>query len=161
MNTRLKITKQIPLIWIAASSLAWVGCGGPYDSYVSGVATLDGSSLPRGTVSYNPARPGPASYGVIRSDGSYLIKTGREEGLPSGDYTVTVVAKEESIADDSNRGLPPKPGKVFTPPWYRSKKTSTLKFTVESGSNDIDLELISEPPPDWNPQRKRRRRSSR
>lgn len=161
MNTRLKITKQIPLIWVAASSLAWVGCGGPYDSYVSGVATLDGSPLPRGTVSYNPVRPGPASYGVIRSDGSYLIKTGREEGLPSGDYTVTVVAKEESIADDSNKGLPPKAGKTITPPWYRSKKTSSLKFAVEPGSNDIDIELISEAPPDWNPPGRRRRRSSR
>ena len=161
MKARPKITKQTTLIVLAAGSWVWTGCGGTYDSYVSGVATLDGSPLPRGTVSYNPARPGPASYGVIRSDGSYLIKTGREEGLPSGEYTVTVVAKEESIPDDSNRGLSPKAGKTITPPWYRSKQHSTLKFTVEFGSNDIDLELTSEPPPDWNPPRKRRRRSSR
>ncbi len=161
MNTRPKITKQIPLIWVAASSLAWVGCGGPYDSYVSGVATLDGSPLPRGTASFNPARPGPASYGVIRRDGSYSVHTGREEGLPSGEYTVTVVAKEESIDENPDSGLPPKPGKTFTPPWYRSKKTSNLKFTVEPGSNDIDLELTSEAPLDWNPPSRRRRRSSR
>ena len=158
MNDRRKLRGQFHLVCVAASSLAWVGCGGPYDSYVSGVATLDGSPLPRGTVSYSPDQPGPASYGVIRSDGGYVIKTGREEGLPSGDYTVTVVAKEESIPDDSNRGLPPKAGKTFTPPWYRSKQHSTLKFTVESGSNEIDLELTSEAPPDWKPPRRRRRR---
>ena len=160
MNTRPKITRHIQLIWVAVISLAWVGCGGQYDSYVLGVAMLDGSPLPRGTVSYNPTRPGPASYGVIRSDGSYSISTGREEGLPSGDYTVTVVAKEESTADDSNSGLPPKAGKTITPPWYHSKQSSNLKFTVEPGSNEIDLELDSEPPPDWKPpgNKKRRRR---
>jgi hypothetical protein len=145
-------------MWLAASSLALVGCGGPYDSYVSGLATLDGSALPRGTVSFNPNQPGPASYGVITSDGSYLIKTGREEGLPSGEYTATVVAREESIPDDSNRGLPPKAGKRITPPWYLSKSTSNLKFTVEPGSNEINLELTSEPPPDWKPPGKRRGR---
>ena len=158
MNAQRKLRKQISLVCVAASSLAWVGCGGPYDSYVSGVVTLDGSPLPRGTVSYNPAQPGPASYGVIRSDGSYVIKTGREEGLPSGEYTVTVVAKEESIPDETGEGRPPKPGKTITPAWYRSKQSSSLKYTVDSGSNEIDLELSSEPPPDWKPPRKRRRR---
>ena len=151
MKSRPKLERQVCLLCFAASSVAWIGCGGPYDSYASGVATLDGSPLPRGTVSYNPAQPGPVSYGVIRSDGSYLIKTGREEGLPSGEYTVTVVAKEESIPDESNRGLPPRPGKTITPPWYSSNKNSPLKFTVQSGSNDINLELTSEAPPDWKP----------
>ena len=158
MIIRQRIPKPKPLFWVAASCLAWVGCGGPYDAYVSGVATLDGSPLPRGTVSYNPTQPGPASYGGILSDGNYLIKTGREEGLPSGEYIVTVVAKEESIPDDTNRGLPPKPGKTITPLWYLSKQTSNLKFTVEPGSNEINLELTSEPPPDWKPPGKRRGR---
>jgi hypothetical protein len=152
VSARQRIPKRLcALLWLAASSVVWIGCGGPYDSYVSGTATLDGSPLPRGTVSFNPSQPGPASYGVILSDGKYLIKTGREEGLPSGEYTVTVVAREESIPDDSGKGLPPKAGKTITPPWYLSKATSTLKFTVEPGSSEINLELTSEPPPNWKP----------
>ncbi len=155
MNIRQWIPRHISLLWVVACSLAWVGCGGPYDSYVSGVVSLDSSPLPRGTVSYNPDQPGPASYGVIRSDGSYLIKTGRETGLPSGEYTVTVVSKEESINEHPELGLPPTPGKTITPLWYLSKQTSGLKFTVEPGSNKIDLQLTSEPPPDWKPPAKR------
>ena len=134
-----------------------VGCGGPYDSYVNGTASLDGTPLTRGTVSYNPTSPGPASYASIMSDGSYVVKTGREEGLPSGDYIVTVVSKEDSIPDTSGQGRPPKPGKTITPEWYSSKRHSTLKYTVEAGSNELNLELTSEPPPNWNKAKKRRR----
>lgn len=158
MSARTRITRKYHYLFFAANTLAWVGCGGTYDSYVSGVVSLDGSPLPRGTISYNPTQPGPASYGVIRSDGSYSVNTGREEGLPSGEYIVTVVAKEPSIDENPGSGLPPKAGKNITPPWYRSKKTSDLKVTLESGSNTIDLELTSEPPPDWKPPKKKRRR---
>lgn len=158
MKTCAKRSQYLKLTLFAAASLACLGCGGPYDAYVSGVATLDGSPLLRGTVSYIPSQPGPASYGVILSDGSYTIKTGREEGLPSGQYVVTVVSKEESDMTSLSEGLPPKPGKNITPPWYRTKQTSTLNLTVEPGSNEINLELTSEAPPDWKPPRRRRRR---
>ncbi len=139
----------------------WSGCGGVYDSTVSGVVSLDDSALPRGTVSYNPAQPGPASYGLIESDGTYFIRTGREEGLPPGEYTVTVVAKEEAVLEDPNSSLPPTPGKTITPPWYLSKKTSPLKMTVEPGSNEINLELTSDPPADWELEPKKRRKRRR
>lgn len=137
---------------------ACIGCGGPYDSYVSGVASLDGTPLTRGTVTFNPSTPGPVAYGSIDDKGNYTIQTGREEGLASGQYVVTVVAKEDAIPDTSGRGLPPTPGKDITPQWYASKQSSGLNFTVESGSNDINLELSSEPPPDWKPAGRRRRR---
>ncbi len=138
--------------------MACLGCGGTYDSYVSGLATLDGTPLTRGTVTFMPDGPGPTAYGSIDGEGYYTVKTGREEGLPPGQYTVTIVAKEDSIPDTSGRGMPPKAGKNITPLWYASKNSSGLNFTVESGSNDINLELSSEPPPDWKPAGKRRRR---
>jgi hypothetical protein len=154
-----KNRKLLTTLFVVVTTPFWIGCGGVYDASVSGVVSLDGSPLPRGTVSYNPTQPGPASYGLIGSDGTYEVNTGREEGLPSGEYTVTVVAKEETVIEDPNSSLPPKPGKTITPPWYRSKKTSPLKMTVESGTNQIDIELTSEPPPGWQP--KKRRRKSR
>lgn len=142
------------------SSLACValcGCGGAYDSYVSGTAMLDGSPLSRGTVAFNPEGQGPSAYGRIESSGEYTIQTGREEGLPPGQYLVTVVANEAPTKEGRDGGPPPA-GKPITPAWYRSKKTSGLSFTVDSGSNEINLELTTEPPPDWKPRRKRRRR---
>jgi len=135
----------MPLMLLAA----FVGCGGAFDSSVSGTVTLNGSPVPRGTVAYHPISGGPAAYAPIESSGAYSVRTGREEGLPSGDYQVTVIANEPSV--ETKDGRPPAPGKAITPPWYKSKETSGLKFTVESGANTIDLPLSATPPAGWKP----------
>jgi hypothetical protein len=102
-------------------------------------------------VAYQPVSGGPPAYGPIAEDGSYTIRTGREEGLPSGDYTVTVTANELPAVQKTASGGPPPPGKPITPLWYRSKDTSGLRFTVESGDNELDLKLDSKPPAGWRP----------
>jgi hypothetical protein len=143
----LLVKVAIPL----SALIGVVGCGGPYDASVSGVVTLDGNVVPRGTVAFQPVAGGPPAYGPIADDGSYTIRTGREEGLPSGEYAVTVTANELPTVQQTASGGPPPPGKAITPPWYRSKETSGLRFTVESGANGFDLELKSQPPPGWKP----------
>ncbi len=150
--------QRLVLSLVCLGLLSLTGCGGVYDSYVSGVVTLDGTSLPSGTVAYIPENTGPASYGTVLNDGSYVVNTGREEGLPTGSYAVTVVAREAAVEDKSGRGLPPQAGKMITPPWYTSKKSTPLKITVEPGSQEINLELKSDPPPDWTPPRGKQRR---
>jgi hypothetical protein len=139
---------------VVAVVLIVTGCGGPYDASVTGVATLDGSPIPRGTVKYIPNGAGPSAYGLIEEDGSYTLMTGREDGLPSGSYTVTVVANEKSIPS-ANPSAPPTPGKPITPPWYRTESTSGLNVTVQPGSNEINLELSWQPPAGWNSRRHR------
>jgi hypothetical protein len=135
--------------------LAWLtGCGGPYDASVQGIITLNNSPLPRGTVKFTPEQTGPSGYGLIDNSGSYLIMTGREEGLPSGPYVVTVVANEPSTPN-SDPSLPPRPGKPLTPPWYRDQSHSPLRYSVEPGNNEINLELTSQPPAGWNPRARR------
>jgi hypothetical protein len=153
-----KITQQ-PKVFVAFAlvCLAMVGCGGVYDASVHGVVMLDSSPISRGTVSYSPTNGGPSAYGRIDSDGTYFLRTGREEGIPSGQYEVTVVANEPPMEKRSKSGGPPQAGKLITPAWYRSAKTSGLSYTVESGSNEINIDLSSEPPPDWKPQKRRRR----
>lgn len=136
--------------------LAVAGCGGPYNADVSGKVTLDGNVVPTGTVSFLPAGGGPAAYARIDSSGNYTIRTGREEGLPAGEYSVSVVANEPPAVQQTADGGPPPPGKAITPPWYRSQQTSGLKFTVAPGSNTIDLTLSSQPPDGWKPTRRRR-----
>jgi hypothetical protein len=138
--------------WSCLLGLA-IGCGGDYDATATGLVTLDGTPLPRGTIKFNPMAEGPASYGLVQPDGSYAIRTGRVIGLPSGEYLITVVANEPSAAYDPTTGVPPQPGKPLTPPWYRSPDASPLRQRVESGANKIDVSLSSTPPPDWHPRR--------
>jgi hypothetical protein len=140
---------------LAGSALAvLVGCGSPYDASVSGVATLENAPLSTGTVKFEPESAGPSGYGSIGTDGSYSIMVGREDGLPSGSYVVTVVANEESVPNP-NPALPPAPGKAITPPWYRDASTSPLKVSVQPGDNDVPLNLTAQPPPGWKPARRR------
>jgi hypothetical protein len=113
--------------------------------------TLDGKSVPRGMVVFHPSAGGPAVYGTIDGSGNYSLQTGREDGLPSGIYEVSVAANEGSKVAQNERGGPPSPGKAITPAWYRAKETSGLKFTVAPGNNEINIELKSTPPAGWNP----------
>lgn len=150
-------SKQWGCVIGAVAVLAATGCGGPYNAKVSGNVTLDGSTVPVGTVSFMPVEGGPPAYARIDSSGNYKLKTGREEGLPSGQYAVTVVANEPPAVKETADGGPPPPGKPITPPWYRSRESSGLKFSVEPGKNEIDLTLSSQPPEGWKPKRRRRR----
>ena len=143
---------------VAASScmlVGLVGCGGPYDATVSGVVTLDGKVVPRGTVAYQPKAGGAPAYARIEENGTYVVHTGREEGLPLGDYFVTVTANEPPAVTQTESGGPPPPGKPITPLWYRTKDTSGLSFVVSPGENEINLELTTRPPPGWNPRARR------
>src|SRR5262249_53262956 len=113
----------VVLLLVAAS-----GCGSGFDATVRGTAKLNQTALQRGTVSFIAKQSGPSGYGLIANDGSYSIMTGRTEGLPAGDYAVTVASNEPSTPD-KNPGAPPMPGKPITPAWYRDVAQTPLKFT--------------------------------
>jgi hypothetical protein len=143
------------LLWMMGLLVATAtGCGGAYDATVSGMVTLDGKSVNRGTVAFHPTAGGPAAYARVSDDGSYYVRTGREEGLPAGEYVATIVANEPPAESHTKLGGPPPPGKPITPPWYRTTKTSGLQFKVEPGDNEFNLELKSQPPAGWNPSRR-------
>jgi hypothetical protein len=144
-------SRRYGLAVLGTAILCAVGCGGPYDSKVSGKVTLDGTVVPTGTVAFLPVSTGPPAYGRVDSAGTYTIQTGREAGLPAGDYQVAVTANAPSQVTKTADGGPPPPGKAITPAWYGNKDTSGLKFTVKKGSNTIDLELKSQPPAGWKP----------
>ncbi len=142
---RLTTSKStIPAAWfaLAASVLATcIGCS-KYDARVSGSVTLDGKVLDRGMVAYYPKDGGTVAYGVIENDGSYYLMTGRDTGLPPGDYDVTVVANEQPERQPGDSGPPP-PGKRLTAQYVSDRSTTDLHYTVQPGRNDIDLELFS------------------
>ena len=131
------------------------GCGSPYDAEVTGIVTLDSVPLPSGVVSFAPQGPGAMANGQIGSDGKYQLWTGREEGLASGHYVITVIATE-STGDRGKNGGPPPMGKLITPAWYQDPATSGLSYTVKPGDNEIELKLFKTPPPGYKPPAPRR-----
>jgi hypothetical protein len=143
---RKKRQQRIAAVASVLWTLALAGCGGIYDATVSGTVSLDGKKLTVGTVSFHPVAGGPASYAQVSSDGTYAVQTGREQGLKSGDYVVTVEANERPTELRSQDGGPPAIGKRITPSWYGAKQTSGLRYTVEGGRNTINLELTSQGP---------------
>jgi hypothetical protein len=136
---------------IAPAVLAIMGCGGAYDASVSGNVTLDGNPVTTGAVAFIPATPGPMAYAQVDPSGYYEVFTGKEAGLPPGSYDVTVVSREPPATERSDLGGPPRPGKALTPLWYSMEQQTPLKFQVEPGHNDIDLQLTSTPPQGWKP----------
>src|SRR6476620_3489680 len=92
-DMRSESLAKIGLFAVAAIGFAtFMGCGGTYDATAHGIVTLDGRVVPRGVVSFHLVSGGPAAYAMIGDDGSYSIRTGRETGLPSGEYQVSVTA---------------------------------------------------------------------
>jgi len=146
--------RKVSAVVLALFLMAIIGCGGTYHSTVSGEVSLDGAKLTLGTVAFHPVGGGPASYAAITGAGTYAMQTGREQGLKTGEYVVTVVANERPTELRSKDGGPPAPGKRLTPPWYGAKLTSGLRYTIERGRNTINLELTSQAPPGWKPGRK-------
>ncbi len=114
------------------------GCGGGHGASVSGRVTLDGKPLDTGTVTFHPEGGGPTAYGGIHSDGSYQVKTGTQQGLPPGEYRVTVLATTEPPTDG-----PSVPGEQITPFRYANPAESGLRFTVARGSNRYDIDLTT------------------
>jgi hypothetical protein len=79
---------------------------------------------------------------LLLKDLDLLTQVGPPDGDP-GEYLLTVRALGESTKDP--RGGPPTPGKLLTPKKYTSSKTSGLQVTIQPGSNDVKLELRSDP----------------
>lgn len=117
------------------------GCGGK-PATVSGVVSLDGKPINRGSVGFTPTQGGMQAVGTIQPDGSYELKTNRDLGLDVGEYKVSIAAREPGKEDPN--GGPPMPGPFITPRRYARPQSSGLVFQVTKGSNEIDIELSSE-----------------
>ena len=128
--------------------IALTGCGHkpklPPMAEVSGLVTLDGKPLPRGTVQFVPdtagGTSGPPATGNMDSTGHYELRTAGVEGAVVGRHLVAAESREEVPSD----GISWSP--TLIPETYNNPNTSGLKFEVKSGEdNVIDLELTSKP----------------
>lgn len=112
------------------------GVGGPPRHPVAGKVSYKGQPVASGTITFGAqdAKQGTPAAAVIKS-GAYQI----DGGLATGDYTVLVQYVSPSLreADAAKKA----PEKSPIPEKYATAKTSDLKFTVKSGSNQADFEL--------------------
>ena len=145
MNRKKRFWWAAAVLVATALGLAAGGCGSSLDSSVSGTVTIDGKPLELGngtcTVSFYPEAGGAAAQARVAADGTYALKTGSTQGIRSGKYTVTVVATGPTR--EPSPGSPPMPGPLLTPTRYGAKQQSDLHFTIEPGTNRIDVPLKS------------------
>lgn len=121
-----------------------IGCSqSPYSSTVSGTVTLDGAPIGPGVIQFLPSGQGgnPAT-GTIQVDGSYELKTSNAVGLNPGEYKVTIAVYDQPEVAPGERAAPGS-APLRTPEKYLSSTTTDLQFTVQDGSNAIDIPLSS------------------
>ncbi len=123
------------------------GCGDDPDlppvADVSGVVTVDGKPLERGTIQFVPdssqGTSGPPAVGSIGPDGRYTLETAGVEGAIVGFHKVSVYAVDEP----EDETLPPR---LLIPRRYFTPDTSGLTAEVKAGEdNELDFPLKSKP----------------
>ncbi len=128
------VPRFLVLSAVVGMSLIAAGCGGSRpstSSSVYGVVTLDGESLPEGTVNFASPMTGNAAIATV-SEGKFVV-TG---GMVPGDYKI-VVTPPTPTPDNPT----PKESKI--PEKYRNPETTDLTGKITSGRNEVKLELKS------------------
>ena len=127
--------------------LTALGCGGGAEDYpdmgsVSGTVTLGGSPVSGASVSFRPDGAGSrGSAAVTDSDGYYELQySANREGAKVGAHTVRISTYQEAGPGEDGELIDAVPETI--PNQYNSQ--TTLKQTVESGSNTFDFELSAD-----------------
>jgi hypothetical protein len=106
---------------------------------VRGHVLYHGTALVGGTIVFTPdidlGGDGPLAVAEIKSDGSYTLQTGNDEGAASGPYRVTI-ATESPVGPGAARPA------VVLPRKYSDPAQSGLKREIKPGEiNIINFEL--------------------
>ncbi len=113
------------------------GCsdGRPERVKISGKVTIDGKPLTKGTVKVFPQEGRPA-YGHIQPDGRFTLGTfEKDDGCPTGEHTLVVVARET---------LNPVRIRWLAPKKYSQPSTSGLMINAENDREDEVIALTGE-----------------
>jgi hypothetical protein len=100
---------------------------------------LVGSDTVRVTVMFFPESSGAPAAAKLDGSGQYELSTGSQAGLPPGNYTVAISAKEiTSAAGGGSQGMHDLASSTYSDPL-----TSGLVAEVKPGSNTFDFDLKS------------------
>jgi len=125
---------------VSLSLLACLGCGDQYR--LKGKVTFtDGKPATTGMVIFSQGNF--QARGEIQSDGTYTASsTGKNDGLPKGEYKVTVSGITKSMTGGKNPMPFPIP---LCDEKYQNLETTPLSCTVPVSGNRFDLVLEPHP----------------
>jgi hypothetical protein len=108
---------------------------------VTGKVSYQNKPVMKGTVTFVAASPSARNAsGILDPNGYYTLQTETAgDGAQLGDYDVTIYAHDEQVLDYKPK-VPVK-AERRTPEKYENPKTSGLKATVKSGSNEFNFDL--------------------
>jgi hypothetical protein len=138
------ISKGLPgfltILWLFPA-LALLGCGRSVTE-VSGTVRFKNQTLSSGSVTF-VGQDGESSSSAIAENGSYRI-----ENAPIGPVRIAVASHPrvppplgKSPGQAAALREDPKDGTVKIPKKYENHETSGLDYTVERGSNTINIDL--------------------
>lgn len=153
------LRRLLPCGLLALAALMTSGCGGDggyrFTVYpASGKVTQKGKPVPKAIVRFHPKDPattkvpdgqqGPPVSLTTETDekGEFALSTYlADDGVPAGDYAVTVQIGLEDEEVENSDGKPSKRGPAIGK-IYRNQATTTLKATVKpDGDNRFNFDL--------------------
>ena len=138
-SVRFLLALKLSAVWFCP---LMVGCGG-HPATVEGTITLDGQRLvpegANGGVVFRPMAGGPLANAHFSPDGTYVLNTGTQAGLPLGALSGNDFC-HGSFASPLPDGTQ-MPGKQLSAEQYRDKDRTEFEVEVEPGSNRFDFDV--------------------
>ena len=135
-------TKRTLLLFFALVILL-AGCGGQ-KMQLGGTVTFsdDGAPVPTGFVIFTAVGADFQSRSVIAEDGAYALSTtGNVDGIPPGEYLVSLVGVERNTQVNRPDGSYTTQSEPLILPKYTSPNTSGLTFTVDGSTKRYDIQV--------------------
>lgn len=147
MNFRFSLRSSgmvLPCLLLCAFVLGCGGSDGPELGYVTGTLKVNGEAIEGATITFSP-QEGRHSVGYTDDSGYYKLQyTSDRNGALPGEHTVTITTyRDAQGGEGEGEAVEARP--EMLPAEYNTE--STLKKTVESGSQTIDFDLTTDGKP--------------
>jgi hypothetical protein len=132
------------LVGTALTGAVLTGCDrGEFLSPVTGVVTLEGEPVPRATVIFSNDEKGVHMQAEADKTGRYVVQMANGDGLPLGNYKVSVCPPIQDHPLGPIKAPPPNvdPYADTIPRKYRDSKTSGLMLNVTEQTPAFDIEM--------------------
>mgnify|MGYP003630532127 FL=1 len=135
---------QLFVIVMSAGFLCGTPCGcsssnQPSIVPVSGQVMVNSKPASNTIITFADTEKGFAAIATIAADGSYQIKSQYGNGVPPGEYLVSV--SPPSTRNELDQTIPLPPGTAKIPQKYHAPQTSKLKAEVKAGETTYDFNL--------------------
>ena len=137
MTTKRTLLLSLALVILIA------GCG-ERKMKLGGLVTFadDDAPVTSGFVIFTAIGADFQSRGKIGADGTYtLSSTGNNDGIPPGEYAVSLVGVEKNTQVDTPDGSYFTLSEPLILPKYTSPETSDLTFTVDGSTKRYDIQV--------------------